>query len=382
MEAIGRLAGGVAHDFNNILTVIVSYTDLVLAESQITGVARSDLEQVRTAADRAGALTRQLLAFSRKQVLHPEVLDLNMVVESVVAMLSRVLPTTIHLRKALDSDVHPIYADRGQLEQVLMNLAVNARDAMPDGGDLTIETGSALLDDAYVALHPGGKPGLHTVLSVRDTGMGMDADTRAQIFEPFFTTKALGQGTGLGLATVYGIIQQSGGSVYVYSELGKGTTFKVYFPVSGDTPSVAPALDVHLPEVGALKVLVVEDDLAVQGATCSVLTHLGHTVQCASNAAEALQIIRAAPERPDVVLTDAVMPGMNGLELAGILTAQYPLLAVIIMSGYTEEAVSGGREIPAGVGFVEKPFSAARIAKAFVDVRNGNPKRSPHHAAG
>jgi two-component system cell cycle sensor histidine kinase/response regulator CckA len=387
MEAVGRLAGGVAHDFNNILTVIISYTDLVLAEASVVAPIRTDLVQVRTAADRATALTRQLLAFSRKQILHPAVLDMNTIVDDVYTMLARVIPTSIRLERSLGESIAPVYVDRGQLEQVLMNLAVNARDAMPDGGSLTIETANATLDQAYVALHPGGRIGDHVVLSVRDTGVGMDADTRQRIFEPFFTTKAPGQGTGLGLATVYGIVQQSGGSVYVYSEEGQGTTFKVYFPVYAGTDDVdevmAPALLVGADPVA---VLLVEDDPAVRGATELVLTRLGHRVVPAADVAEALGILRSDTQQFDAVVTDAVMPGQSGLDLAEILRAERPELAVVLMSGYTEEAVSGTRSVPTSVVFVEKPFTGAGISQALAEalsaVRYANQGRATAHISG
>ena len=369
MEAVGRLAGGVAHDFNNMLTVIISYADLVLGDGDAPDTVRNDIMQVRAAADRASMLTRQLLAFSRKQVLRPAVLDLNTVVEDVSKMLSRVVPENIRLETELGVDIDEIYVDRGQLEQVLMNLAVNARDAMPEGGSLIIETSSAELDEAYVALHSGGTPGPHAVLTVRDTGIGMDAVTRERIFEPFFTTKAMGHGTGLGLATVYGIVRQSGGGIYVYSEPGLGTTFKVYFPAytgadASANEAAAPVIDPN----GPARVLLVEDDPAVREATRIVLTRLGHEVVPAPDVAVALEVLRSRNEQIDVVLTDAVMPGQSGLDLAEILSTERPDLPVILMSGYTEEAVSGGRSTR-GVVFIEKPFTGQVIARALADVR-------------
>ncbi len=373
MEAVGRLAGGIAHDFNNILTVIISYSDLVLGDEAIEDPARSDLVQVRTAADRAAALTRQLLAFSRKQVLRPVVLDLNTVVNDVGRMLARVIQENIRLDLKLGTRLDSIYADRGQLEQVLMNLAVNARDAMPDGGSLTIETANAMLDRDYVAMHPGGGDGPHVVLCVHDTGIGMDAATRERIFEPFFTTKGLGQGTGLGLATVYGIVRQSGGSIYVYSEPGRGTTFKIYFPkYVGDDVVTEEPVAMRPTSTEAMTVLLVEDDAAVRDATRLVLECLGHEVVAVTDVAAALEILRADGKGLDVVLTDAVMPGQSGLDLAAILHNERPDLPVILMSGYNEEAVSGGRALANGIVFVEKPFTREAIRRALDDVRKAS----------
>ena len=373
MEAVGRLAGGIAHDFNNILTVIISYSDLALGDEAVQDPARGDLVQVRSAADRAAALTRQLLAFSRKQVLHPVVLDLNMVVNDVGRMLARVIQENIRLDLKLGARLDSIYADRGQLEQVLMNLAVNARDAMPRGGSLTIETANAMLDREYVAMHPGGSDGPHVVLCVHDTGIGMDAATRERIFEPFFTTKALGQGTGLGLATVYGIVRQSGGSIYVYSEPGRGTTFKIYFPkYAGDGVVAEEPVVMRPTSTEAMTVLLVEDDAAVRDATRLVLERLGHQVVAATDVAAALEILRSDGKGLDVVLTDAVMPGQSGLDLAAILHNERPDLPVILMSGYTEEAVSGGRALANGIIFVEKPFTREAIRRALEDVRRAS----------
>ena len=369
MEAIGRLAGGVAHDFNNMLTVIISYTDLVLVDKSLEENIRTELVQVRSAADRAAGLTRQLLAFSRKQVLHPVVLDVNDVVASVITMLARVMPENIRLSSTLGSALDTVFVDRGQLEQVLMNLAVNARDAMPDGGSLTIETSNAMLDETYAGLHGGSSTGPHVMLSMRDTGIGMDAATRERIFEPFFTTKPVGQGTGLGLATVYGIVQQSGGSIYVYSEPGHGTIFKVYFPTHEATSEarVEPAPRVSAGE--PLAILLVEDDPAVRDATRAVLRALGHAVSVAPDVTEALVRVRSGMPL-DVVITDAVMPGKSGLELAEILAAERPDLPVILMSGYAEETVKFDPSRLPGVLFMEKPFTAPGIAQALVTVRN------------
>lgn len=381
MEAVGRLAGGVAHDFNNILTVVISYSDLVLGDDAIAATTRADVQLIRQAADRAAALTRQLLAFSRKQVLHPTVLDANDVVGDVFVMLKRVIPSNIDVQIRPAPSLAHIFADRGQIEQVLMNLAVNARDAMPDGGVLAIETSETVLDDAYIALHPGGSPGPHIVISVRDTGYGMDAETRARIFEPFFTTKPPGQGTGLGLATVYGIVQQSGGSVYVYSEPGHGTTFKLYFPIhQGEEPVVAPDVDIVRMPGTPLRILLVEDDATVRAAVFATIERIGHEVRSASNVAAALESLRADPRWPDVVITDAVMPGQSGLELAAILQDERPELPVVVVSGYSEEAVTGGR-VSSGVVFLEKPFTAADLGRAIDRARQDRTGTRGAHTA-
>jgi two-component system, cell cycle sensor histidine kinase and response regulator CckA len=282
------------------------------------------------------------------------------------------MPENVRLSSTLGTSLDSVFVDRGQLEQVIMNLAVNARDAMPSGGSLLIETWNAMLDETYVAMHPGGTTGPHVVLSVRDTGIGMDAKTRDRIFEPFFTTKAPGQGTGLGLATVYGMVRQSGGSIYVYSEPDQGTTFKVYFPARVGVEDRADAPDEPMTAaLHKLTVLLVEDDPAVREATKLVLGRLGHAVIPAPDAATALGLIRGSVELFDVVLTDAVMPGPSGLDLAEILRGERPDLPVILMSGYAEEAIDYDETRMQGVVFIEKPFTASIIAKALADAVAG-----------
>jgi CheY-like chemotaxis protein len=323
------------------------------------------VKQIREAAGRATMLTKQLLAFSRKQVLHPTTLDVNAVVDDVFTMLSRVIPANITLKTDLDSSIGSIYADRGQIEQVLMNLATNARDAMPDGGTLLIETSSAYLDDAYLTMHPTGQIGPHVILTVRDTGQGMDAETQARVFEPFFTTKEAGKGTGLGLATVYGIVRQSGGSVYVYSEPGRGTTFKLYFPIrDGDVETVVKS-PVDQEPVRPLRVLLAEDDPLVRDAIGVVLRRLGHTVTRCEDAAAAITRLEIGADDFDLVLSDVVMPGKSGIELADIVRRNHPQLPMVLVSGYSEEAVSGVHAIPADIPFVEKPFTAEDISAAI-----------------
>jgi two-component system cell cycle sensor histidine kinase/response regulator CckA len=369
MEAVGRLAGGVAHDFNNILTVILTYADILFTNQDMSEEARHDIAQVSAAADRATQLTRQLLAFSRKQVLHPTVLELNGIVGDMQSMLSRVIQEDVRLETRLGANVGAVKVDRNQVEQVLMNLAVNARDAMPNGGSLIIETANVELDEAYAAMHSGSETGPHVVLTVSDTGEGMDAATRDRIFEPFFTTKGPGKGTGLGLATVYGIVQQSGGSIYVYSEPGRGTTFKVYFPRHaklGDVVEAAPEPPTSAPF--AASVLLVEDDPSVRGATRLLLERLGYSVIEAPGVTVALELVRSTERRIQVVVTDAVMPGLSGLDLAEILAAERPEIPVLLVSGYTEDVVNHRGQLRPNVAFLEKPFTAVALSRAMAGV--------------
>ena len=369
MDAVGRLAGGVAHDFNNILTVILSYTELMLADYKGNGTVRTDIGHVRSAAERAAELTRQLLAFSRKQVMHPTVLDINAVVGELHSMLGRVIREDVRLETKLGGSIWPVSVDRSQLEQVLMNLAVNARDAMPNGGSLLIETSNVELDAEYVSEHTGAMVGRHVALSVTDTGTGMDAATRERVFEPFFTTKGPGKGTGLGLSTVYGIVKQSGGSIWVYSEPGRGTSFKVYFPRhEGSVDEPAPAAKEPIRAQREATVLLVEDDEAVRAATRRILERFGYTVVEAPEAETALELIRAEEITFDVVLTDAVMPGMSGLQLAEWLAAERPDLPLVLASGYTEDAISRGGPLAPNVVFLEKPFTVHALSRTIADV--------------
>ena len=378
MDAVGRLAGGIAHDFNNILTVILSYTELVLDDYSGNGTVRADIQHVRTAAERAAALTRQLLAFSRKQVMHPIVLDINAVVGELHAMLSRVIREDIRLETRLGGGLWPVCVDRSQLEQVLMNLAVNARDAMPDGGSLLIETSNVMLDAAYVLEHTGAAAGPHVVLTVTDTGLGMDAATRDRVFEPFFTTKGPGKGTGLGLSTVYGIVKQSGGSVWVYSEPGMGTSFKVFFPRhAGTIDDAPPPVPEPVPAQRAANVLLVEDDAAVRVATRRLLERFGYSVVEALDAEGALELIAQGESDIDLVLTDAVMPGISGLQLAERLAEGHPELPVVLMSGYSEEAINRGGPLGANAVFLEKPFTVHALSSVVADVLSRRHGSSP-----
>ena len=359
MEAIGRLAGGVAHDFNNLLTAIIGYSEFLLHGLNSYDPRRGDVEEIRKAADRAAALTRQLLAFSRKQVLQPEVLNLNAIVVNLEKMLQRLLGEDIELVTALDPHLGRVKADPGQIEQVIVNLAVNARDAMPQGGKLTVETVNVYLDEDYAHQHTEVQPGPYVMLAVSDTGVGMDEETKSHLFEPFFTTKELGRGTGLGLSTVYGIVKQSGGHITVYSEPGLGTTFKIYLPQteeSGETAVRAPTRPAALH--GQETILVVEDAEPVRDMARQVLVRQGYTVLEAQNGEEALRL-NASHEGPiHLLVTDVVMPGgMSGRQLAERLTATRPEMRVLYMSGYTDNAIVHRGLLEPGIAFLQKPFA-------------------------
>jgi signal transduction histidine kinase len=363
MEAVGRLAGGVAHDFNNLLTAILGYSNLVLEELEPGHPARSDVEQMRRAGESAASLTQQLLAFSRKQILQPQVLDLNTVVTRAQSLLQRLIGEHIRLVTALDPSIDRVSADPGQLEQVIVNLAINARDAMPEGGNLTIETANVELDDAYVQQHGGSSPGTHVMLAVSDTGVGMDAETRAHIFEPFFTTKRRGEGTGLGLSTVYGIVTQSGGSIWVYSEPTRGTTFKVYFPsASAADPQVvaAPATDGL---AGTETILLAEDQPEVRSVARAVLERYGYRVLEAKHGDEALRIVRAHREPIHLLLSDVVMPSMSGPELARLVQLEQSGIRILYASGYTDDAIVRHGVLDPGVAFLQKPFTPTALLR-------------------
>jgi two-component system, cell cycle sensor histidine kinase and response regulator CckA len=365
MEAVGQLAGGIAHDFNNLLTAIIGNGELLLREMEISDTRRLDLLEINRAAHRAATLTRQLLAFSRKQILQPRLLNLNQVVTELSTMLRRVIGEHVELRLDLDPRLGLVLADPGQMEQVITNLAVNGRDAMSSGGCLTIRT--LTLDGSHVP-HTGPDEGEllgpHVALSVSDTGVGMDDRTRARLFEPFFTTKELGRGTGLGLATVYGIVRQSGGHIRVHTRLNEGSTFTVYLPHAvgatyleddGPGPAEAPG--------GAGTVLVVEDEEAVRTLACRVLRAKGYRVLEAASADLALAILGGNTDSIDLLLTDVVMPGMSGPALAQRLIGQHPSLRVLYMSGYAEEAIERQGSLPAGGDLLDKPFTADQLAR-------------------
>ena len=365
LDAVGQLAGGVAHDFNNLLTVISGYADIALGKLPPDEPAREPLHEIERAANAAADLTRQLLAFSRKQRLQPQHVDMNDVVNGVVPMLSRLIEARVGLVVALADDLPVVLADRGQLEQVLVNLVVNARDAIADSGTITIETAETELDEAYARVHLDAQVGAHVMLSVTDTGAGMDQATQERIFEPFFTTKALGEGTGLGLATVHGIVKQSGGNIWIYSELGRGTTFKVYLPVADDQTASEPEAVDDLPSRPSRRtatVLVVEDNAAVRALTTEVLEEAGYTVLAASAAADALVILSEQPV--DVVLTDVVMPGGSGRSLGRARDARDRTPPIIYMSGYTAETISPGELTASETPLLEKPFTSNALLNA------------------
>ncbi len=369
MEAVGQLAGGVAHDFNNILTAIVGYTDLLAAEVEDNERQLEDLEEIRKAARRAAALTRQLLAFSRKQVLEPRIIDVNGVVMNLDKMLRSLISENIELKTDLADDLAAARADPNQIEQVIMNLAINARDAMPDGGTVTIETRNATLDDAYAAQHVSVIPGEYVMLAVSDTGCGMDERTKSRIFEPFFTTKPAGRGTGLGLSTVYGIVKQTGGNIWLYSEPGKGTTFKIYLPAIAALPEdigkVAPA---EAARRGAGTVLVVEDDEQLRRLTHRALDAQGYTVLVADRGGTALDIARRHKGDIDLLLTDVIMPDTNGRKLAETIRAARPGLRVLYMSGYPDGAIASHGMLEPGVAYLAKPFTTEAITRKVREV--------------
>jgi hypothetical protein len=363
MEAIGRLAGGIAHDFNNVLTAIFGYTDLLREDLPEASSARQDLEEVRKAAQRAAALTRQLLAFSRQQVLQPLVLSLNELVEDIDNMLQRLLGEDVELRLALAPDAGNVRADPGQLQQVLMNLVVNARDAMPTGGKLIIETANVELTEQYAELHQPVIPGPYVMLAVTDTGTGMDLETRAKVFEPFFTTKEKGRGTGLGLSTVYGIVKQSGGYIWVYSEPGRGTTLKTYLPrVNAPPEALAPPREA-VTLVGTETILVAEDDEMLRPLAKGLLQKLGYTVLEAENAAQALAEARRHPGPIHLLVADVVMPGASGRELARQLAQSRPDTRVLYVSGYTDDAIVHHGMLEPGLAFLQKPFTPDALAR-------------------
>jgi len=370
MEAVGRLAGGIAHDFNNILTAITGYADLLLEDLGATDPRRQDADEIHKAADRAAGLTRQLLAFSRQQVLQPTVLEVNTLVSDLEKMLRRLLGEDVALSTRLAPTTGRVKADPGQLEQVIMNLAVNARDAMPNGGKLTLETANVDLDDAYAADHYPARAGPFVMLAVSDTGIGMSEETQAHMFEPFFTTKEKGKGTGLGLATVYGIIKQSGGFIWVYSEVGQGTTFKLYLPRVEELAERAsePAQLPARPPRGTETVLVVEDEAPVRSVARQVLERHGYTVLEAPSAEAALDLAARYSGAIHLLLTDVVMPGLNGRQLASRLADLRPDARVIFMSGYTDEAVTRHGVLEPGSAYVQKPFTPDAIVRRVREV--------------
>ena len=369
MEAIGQLAGGIAHDFNNLLTIIKGYSQLSLMELKEGGPLRENIEEINKASDRASDLTQQLLAFSRRQILEMKVLDLNALLPGVEMMLRRVIGEDIELVTRLAEDLGRVKSDRGQIEQVIMNLAVNARDAMPDGGKLTIETANAELDEAYARAHVAVTPGRYVMLSVSDTGVGMTPEVRGKVFEPFFTTKEKVKGTGLGLSTVYGIVKQSDGNIWVYSEPEKGTTFKIYLPRE-DEPLEEVVERVAGGELhrGDETILVVEDEDKVREVAVRILSGQGYRVLEASQGLDAFLICTEHDGPIHLLLTDVVMPKMSGRELAETLMSIRPRIKVLYMSGYTDNAIVHHGVLETGMDFIQKPFAVDTLARKVREV--------------
>ena len=359
MESVGRLAAGLAHDFNNVLTIINGMAELALGDIEPASPLREHLVGIQSASSRAVQLTRQLLAFSRKQVLHPTVVHLNLLVREAQTLLQRVLGDDVRVEVALTADLPPVRVDSGQFHQVILNLAVNSRDAMPHGGTFRIETHVLTVDDAHDRLHPALARGRYAVLVISDTGIGMDDATRQRLFEPFFTTKEPGTGTGLGLATVHGIVKQSGGEIQVNTVLGRGTTFTIYLPVTDevDRPSAGATL---AGSRGAECILVVDDDAGVRTLTRRLLERAGFKVMVAADGLQALDVVAAHGDQIDLVLTDVVMPGMSGRDLAEALWRKRPDTRVLFMSGYTEEAISRHGVLARGTHLISKPVLCDR----------------------
>ncbi|HYV67174.1 MAG TPA: ATP-binding protein, partial [Myxococcales bacterium] len=366
-----------AHDFNNLLSVVLSYCDLMLDQLGPESAFRVDLEEIRRAGERAATLTRQLLAFSRQQVLLTRVLDLNDVLRGMRRMLERLLGEDVEMELRCAQRLHKIRVDPAQIEQVVMNLVVNARDAMPTGGTITLETQNVVLDEEFASQHLGVKPGPHVMLSVSDTGCGMDEETMARIFEPFFTTKDRGKGTGLGLSTAFGIVKQSAGSIWVDSQPGKGATFKVYLPVTREAPSApAPRASSHGLD-GGETVLLVEDEDQVRALAACILRKFGYRVLEARRPREAIALAEDEPGPIELLLTDVVMPEMAGPILARRLATLRPGLRVLFMSGYTDDAIVRRGILEVGAPFLQKPFVPEALARRVREVLDGLPPSHP-----
>jgi signal transduction histidine kinase len=364
MDAIGQLAGGVAHDFNNLLTVIRSYGDLLMQEFSPGSQQRGDLEQILKATDTASSLTKQLLAFGRQQMVKLEVLDVNGIIADLEKMLRRLIGEDIEYATVLEGSLGHVEADSGQIQQILMNLVINARDAMPGGGKLTVETKGINLDEEYSSAHNGVPAGRYVSIEVTDTGSGMSAEVQARIFEPFFTTKEVGKGTGLGLSTVYGIVQQCRGHIWVYSELDRGTTFKIYLPCVEQPLTSTGLSSSPAPVAGHETLLVVEDNAAVRAVLCRVLKDAGYTVLDACDAVQATSICESHPGRIHLLLTDVVMPGVSGPELAEELLGKRTDMKVLFMSGYSGTAITRHGVLREGLVFLQKPFSPGSVTRA------------------
>ena len=369
MESIGRLAGGVAHDFNNMLTIILGYTELILMQMEATSPFRSPLEEIKKASNRSSDLTRQLLAFARKQTIAPKVLDLNEVVTSMLNMLQRLIGEDIHLLWHPATNLWQIKMDPSQVDQILANLCVNARDAIANVGKITIETARITLDEEYCAANPGFSPGEFALLAVSDDGSGMNKITMAQIFEPFFTTKSLGEGTGLGLATVYGIVKQNKGFINVYSELGQGTTFKIYLPrYEGKSAQVRTEFTSKALSQGEETILLVEDDTSILKMTRALLERQGYTVLAASTPSEAIRLAKNHSGEIGLLLSDVILPDMNGRDLSDNLKILRPQLKCLFMSGYTANVIAHHGVLDEGVNFIHKPFTAEDLTNKVREV--------------
>ena len=379
LESVGQLAGGVAHDFNNLLAVILNYATFVGDEIDDGSPLKEDVAEIHRAAERAAALTRQLLTFSHREVVKPEVIDLNAAVAQTEKLLRRTIGEQVNLVTVPGSDLWPVMADAGQMEQVLVNLAVNARDAMPEGGTLTIKTANVEIDEEYAHARADVAPGNYVRLTVSDTGCGMSQEVAERVFDPFFTTKAKGQGTGLGLATVYGIVTSAGGYVHVYSEQGQGTAFKVHLPATEEAFTVSDQSRSPSPSrARGERILVVEDEDAVRKSTCRILTGHGYEVIEASRGVDALEAFSNGAKAPDLLLTDVVMPEMSGQELGERMSELHPQLRILYMSGYSDEVVVRNRVLANEAGLLEKPFSADALLRRVAEAlpANGHPPGS------
>ena len=368
MESVGRLAGGIAHDFNNLLTAISGGLEISLAALPPDHASREHLLEVADAAQSAAGLTRHLLAFSRKEIIAPRVLDLNEVLRRAERMILRLIEEDIELQTICGQDVTPICFDPGQVEQIIVNLAVNARDAMPNGGRLTIETSNVWIDDEYAASHFDARPGAYVLLTVSDTGSGMNEEVREHLFEPFFTTKGPGQGTGLGLAMVYGAVQQNGGRIDVSSELNRGTTFKIYLPAAKGVPQQPPARSGVTAEMRSAAIVLVEDDPRVRRLANAALTRLGYQVHPFASGADALRGLASLGCSPELLITDVIMPGMNGRVLAEKVAALLPTIRVLFVSGYTEDFIVDRGVLKTGIEFLAKPYSIEQLARRVREV--------------
>ncbi len=366
MEAIGRLAGGIAHDFNNLLTVINGYTELLQSEDALDEPTQHSLEEIARAANRASELTARLLTFSRKGVMKPKVANLNTVVADMARMLRRVIGENLELSLALSDDIWNVRVDANQIEQILLNMALNSRDAMPDGGVLTVETVNKAVDEEFAARHAELVPGRYVMIAVSDTGCGMEAEIARRVFEPFFSTKGE-QGTGLGLATVYGIVRQHNGYVWCYSEPERGTTFKVYLPAVFDPVDDGPPQPSERTQPGEETILVVEDEESILEMACLILSDQGYCVLQAPTGEDALQVEREYTEKIDLLLTDVVLPDINGRELSDRFSVLRPDMKVIFTSGYTDNIIARHGILEDGIEFLQKPY---RVDELFQKVRS------------